>query len=244
MIRRQPSRYQGNNPRSQSSPATQQPQDWRPIPDPTELTQKLVSEAIIGFREVVETRLNAMDRATDLVADRLDNVKGDIQTQRTQLLETFGEKLVALERIIRSDIDNVRQVNIERFLAVDREFKQRDDRGVHTEEERRRSLDAAFAAAKEAAAELQKANTQAIAKSEVNAKETVAALSILMTTKFQVVENIVNEHQRRLDRGEAGDEATTMGRTEQRLNVGQVLQAMSVVIAAIALAIGLALGLR
>ena len=43
----------------------------RPAGDPTDRTTQFGDRAIAGFREVVETRLTAIDRATELVAKDL-----------------------------------------------------------------------------------------------------------------------------------------------------------------------------
>jgi len=43
-----------------------------PIPDPTRLTTQLVDRAIAAFREVMETRLAAMDKAIILGAERVE----------------------------------------------------------------------------------------------------------------------------------------------------------------------------
>lgn len=206
-----------------------------PIPDPTRLTTQLVDRALAAFREVVETRLAAMDKATALVASELDKINDDSLGVHSHMVEDRDRQLAALREFLMERIDKVSEVSHERFAAVDTQFRDRDIRTAQAEVERQKSLDAALAAAKEAVSEQNKANSQAIAKSELATEKRMDGLVALLTTSARATDDKIVDLKARLDRGEAGNQATAVSRTERRLDLGQALLAGSVLIAGLGL---------
>jgi hypothetical protein len=170
--------------------------DSRPIPDPTELTNaafermtEQVRRDLSGLRELIETRLDSMDKATELLAATLNHVPTetdkavaalkDLLSARIDGMDTatklladrldripddMDQAIAAMREILTGDIRHVEAVADERFKAIDGTF------GSNA-----LALTAALAAQKEAAAEQNKSNTLAITKSEAATKETVAA---------------------------------------------------------------------
>jgi hypothetical protein len=201
-----------------------------PIPDPTRLTTQLVDRALAAFREVVETRLGAMDRATKLIADNVDRVAGLVAEQQEHLHHDIDRQLAAQREYLLAQIENVASVGQERFSAVATQFAERDTRIGQAEVERQKSLDAALAAAKEAVSEQNKANSQAIAKSEVATQKQIDALVALMTTSNKSLDEKIVDLRTRLDQGEG----RTGGHQDSTKNlvtiVGLVLTAVTVLV--------------
>jgi hypothetical protein len=264
--------------------------------DPTLLTTQLVDRAVSAFREVMETRLTGMDRATELVAQALQSFRAEVdadkQRQRevttaeiaaladllgaridamdkaTELLaatvgrvpsdtdkavgalrELLGARIDgmdmatellavnvravptdidkaarALREILQGEIKNVQDVAIEKFLAIDGTFSSNA-----------LALTAALAAQKEAAAEQNKSNTLAITKSEVATKEKIDSNALQTATSLKSLADRLDDLKERVDRGEGQEHGQATGRTEQRLNVGQVIAALSVLVAVVSI---------
>jgi hypothetical protein len=124
----------------------------RPVPDPTALTNELVTRAISSLRDVIETRIDAIDaRVNNSVATITKHT--DIAVE--QSITLTEEKIKALTEAVTV----FKQTVNERFQLGD----------VQTEKAARdvkSAVDAAFAAAKEAVGEQNKSNALSIAKSE------------------------------------------------------------------------------
>jgi hypothetical protein len=196
-----------------------------PTPDPTILTREAVDRAIASYREVVEARLGAMDQATKLVASDLVKIEQASEKDHERAEAASAKAMHAEREFILSQIKIVADVANERFAAIEGTFASNA-----------LALAAALAAQKEAAAETNKANTLAIGKSEQATKETISSNALLSTTAIDDLRRQINALASRLDRGESAGEASQTVRTqtkaEERLNIGQVMIAISILIAA------------
>jgi hypothetical protein len=203
-------------------------EDIVPRPDPTRLTTQLVDRAIFAFREVFEVRLTEMDKAIVLAADNISKLPDDATTKCDKLRLDVDSQIQALREFIMSQIDNIRDVTTEKFDAVNARFVERDVRTEQAAVESRISLDAALAAAKEAVAEQNKANAQAIGKSETATQKQIDAMVQLMTTSNRSLDDKIADIKSRLDRGEGRDTGTADARTDKRSDVGTIIQAIAV----------------
>ena len=104
-------------------------QDWRPVPDPTLLTTQQLLREMASLRELVFTRLDGMDRATELLSETVNRTPTVIQTE----------------------IKHVRELENERFAGVAQQFQERDTRSEQAGKAAKDALDAALAAAAKAA---------------------------------------------------------------------------------------------
>jgi hypothetical protein len=134
----------------------------RPVPDPTELTDRAIArlersltQYVDGRFAVIEARLDGVDDATKL---RLSTVDG------------LHEEIV--DRIDGA-IGKLQAVFDERFKSVDQRFAERDTRSERESRDNKVAVDAAFAAQKEAAAKQDEGNAKAIDKSERATAETI-----------------------------------------------------------------------
>lgn len=166
-----------------------------PVPDPSLLTTEQLRRELSGLREILETRLAAMDRATDLIAMELARVP----SHNDRELASQREYIISL-------IDTVRSVSAEKFAGIDTRFLERDERTAQAAQESRISLDAALAAAKEAVSEQNKANALAIGKSELATKEKLDALERLMVASTTALADKISGVIERVGRIEARGE--------------------------------------
>jgi hypothetical protein len=220
---------------------------WTPVPDPTRLTTDAVNLAttqmrreLATLREILEARLNAMDKAIQVAADELAKGPGRSETARLDLRSDFARQMTAEREFILSQIENVSAVAVEKFEAVNTRFLERDTRTEQAAQESRISLDAALAAAKEAVSEQNKANAQAIQKSEVATQKQIDAMVTLMRTSNDSLVDKIDDIKTRLDRGDTGgygqgvNNARVEYRDETRTHaatVGQWIAAASAFIA-------------
>lgn len=239
-----------------------------PVPDPTKLTTDAVNAAtdqwrreLDGLREIIETRLGGIDRATELAAVELVKLTNQLRDemeralvserrvfetrlsamdQATKLLATNVDKVPFsiveaagnLERYILSRIDEVSNVSDEKFAAIDGIFASNA-----------LALTAALAAQKEAAAETNKSGTLAILKSEqatketigANAAQTVAGMSAQAAAHQDLKERVV-----RLEAGGVGrTQAVSEAKIDQRAAAGSSMAILMAVMTATAILIAL-----
>jgi hypothetical protein len=213
------------------------PDDIVPRPDPTRLTTQLVDRAISAFREVFEVRLAEMDKAIVLAAESIGKLPEDATIKCDRLRIDLDGQMLALREFIMSQIGNTRDVTAEKFDAVNARFVERDVRTEQTAMESRISLDAALAAAKEAVAEQNKANAQAIGKSETATQKQIDAMVQLMTTSNNSLEDKISDIKSRLDRGEGRDTGSANASTDRRSDIGAIIAAIAVVVTIIGLII-------
>src|SRR6202034_938167 len=96
--------------------------DWLPRPDPTTLTTAQLLRELGALRELVFTRLDAMDKATALLSETVNLTPTVIQTEVRHALElTDG-----------------------RFAGIGRQFEERDTRTEQAAKASKEALDAAL----------------------------------------------------------------------------------------------------
>jgi len=123
------------------------PRGSTPVPDPTILTTQQLYREIAASREIIEanigkieTRLDAMDTATEL---------NKVATDKIPTL--ICEKVAALEKL-----------NNEKFASIETQFRERDTRSDKIAELGQKALEAALSAAKEAVGKTEVAFTKQI----------------------------------------------------------------------------------
>jgi hypothetical protein len=178
-----------------------------PVPDPTRLTTDAVAaatrewaERLASQRELFEARLTAMDRATELVAERIQEAMALVTTQLRHLTDDRRTELGGLKDLIGERIDGIDRAsrllaaNVDKFPSeLDRSttamreiFTSELSRAEQVTDRRFAAIDgtfasnalaltAALAAQKEAAAETNKSNTLAIDRANAATKETILA---------------------------------------------------------------------
>jgi hypothetical protein len=145
-----------------------QAQPTVPIPDPTVRTIEQLQREIAGVKEqvvtlitgskdVIETRLNAMDRAIVLLQ-------------------------VQADKAIDNAVGHLQRVHEEKFSSIETQFIERDTRTEQTSRDSKVAVDAALQAAKEAVGEQNKSNSLAIAKSEASVTKQIDQIVMLISS--------------------------------------------------------------
>jgi hypothetical protein len=118
--------------------------DTFPRPDPTVLTTDQLRREIAALREIIETRMQGMDRATQLLQATTNRIPSDVDTK----------------------VDHLKTLHEEKFHSIEIQFHERDVRAEQTSRDTKTAVDAALQAAKEAVGAQTQASDRAIAKSE------------------------------------------------------------------------------
>ncbi len=116
------------------------PHGSTPVPDPTVLTTQQLTIGLAALREILETRLDAMDVATELNKAATDKIPC----------------------FIKDAIGNLQSLSDEKFSKVEGQFKERDVRADKIAELGQKALEAALSAAKEAVGKTELAFTKQI----------------------------------------------------------------------------------
>lgn len=168
----------------------------RPVPDPTELTDKAIAKATASLTDYVDgkfallsERINGADSATNLRLQTID----------------------AIPTLIDKEVKALQDLHDEKFKSVAQQFVERDTRQEREARDNKVAVDAAFAAQKEAAAKQDEANQKAIDKSEIATNEKINKLEQLVTVKTDAIDGKIEDVKARVV-----DVATTANGTIQR----------------------------
>lgn len=179
--------------------------DLVPRPDPTTLTTQLVDRALAAFREVMETRLAALDEATRLAAEKVDEIPVRAAAQR-DILRLDLERLIKAERELQvHDLAALDRIMLEKFDGIDKRFL-----------ESKEALAAALAAQKEAVAAQNESNAEAIRKSEAATQKQIDEVKVGVGASVRALDDKIADLKSRLDRGEGETRGTEFYRKGER----------------------------
>jgi septation ring formation regulator EzrA len=173
-----------------------------PVPDPTVLTTHAIETAVAGLRdvvdvkiqagrEVIETRLAALDTATELLQRIADTLPQRIKDEVAHLRELREEAFHSLMQNLET-----------RFVGVQTQFIERDKRTEQLSVADKTAIAAALQAQKEAAAAINESNTVAINKMETNFAKLIEQGQQLLQTVSLNTDEKINDLKGRIDRGE------------------------------------------
>ena len=152
-----------------------------PIPDPTTLTNQLVERATSALREILETRLDASDKAVaeltrmtetrvaaavtqvkELYAEKFRLVESAIETNRMAIIDRFE----LLDKQMIKAATDVKSADDERFRSIAERFEVLDKQTIKAAADVKSAVDAAFAAAASGVSQQNQANFLASQKQE------------------------------------------------------------------------------
>ncbi len=235
---------------------------WQPVPDPTKLTTEQLRRELATLREILETRLHGMDRATELanaqgavLRDQIEHTRDRLREETAadigQLRELLEARFDGMDRAIRLNAEIIDRVPAERdialkhledlhgekFASIALQFAERDVRSEQATEGAKQALDAALLAQKELVAQQNEANSAAAAKAEASFTKQIDQIGTIIQTLEKALDARITELKERIDRGEGSSAGAAGSRSERRLDTGQVLTTLSVLAAVIGLLI-------
>jgi len=161
------------------------------LPQPDKLTTDYVDKAMLSLEGKLQTRFEAMDKATEIVHQDLVRVP------------TLLDRAIAnLREYLEAKIGHLEAVSDEKFDGISNQFTERDKRTDQLTVAAQTAVAAAFAAQKEAVAEQNKSNSLAINKSENATAESIKQLQTLFQAASASLSDRINDVKSRLDRGE------------------------------------------
>lgn len=198
-----------------SSPISGDRQDLKPVPDPTLLTTQQLLRENLWLREVIETRLDGMDKAIQL-----------LQAASDKFPERIDEKISALQG-----------VQDERFRSIDKQFVERDVRTEQNATQTKVAVDAALQAAEKAVGKQQEAFSLATDKQEASVTKQIDAIVKLIETNFNALLIQLNDQKERITRIESKGEGVQVAQTTHQTSVRDIVGIIAVILSAIAIAI-------
>jgi len=189
------------------------------VPGAPFLTTEELRRDVSALREILQARLDGMDRAAVVLSETVNRTPTEIQTQIAHLKELHDEKFRSIEA-----------QSGEKFSSVELQFKERDERSAQLAKSSADALEAALKAAKELGVAQTEANVQANAKTEVAFAQQLKAV----TDKIEVING-------RLDRGEGNASGASAARDAIGVNVNTVIQALALLVSVIVVVIFLAI---
>jgi hypothetical protein len=157
--------------------------DSRPVPDPTVLTTKQLNREIATVREIIETRLNAMDLANGLHREANERTPDLIKSEIKAIADLSNEKF----RSVQIKFDE----REEKFRSIQTQFLERDTRSEQSSRDGKIAIDAALQAAKEAVGEQNKSSALAIAKSEAATTKQIDQIIVLINTTTKSLNDLL-----------------------------------------------------
>lgn len=203
-----------------------------PVPDPTVLTtqqllreiatsREVVEVMIAGIKSTIETRLNAMDKAIELLHE-----------SNSQLPKQLTREVIQL-----------RQLHDEKFKSIATQFAERDTRTEQTSRDSKVAVDAALQAAKEAVGEQNNSNALAISKSEATFTKQIDQIGVLVSTMGKGFDDKIDDMKSRLQTIEAVKQGITEQRQTSNDSWGYIIGVGGLIIAGAAIVVSIIIAL-
>jgi hypothetical protein len=171
--------------------------------------QRQLDQRVTAVFDQITARIDGIDRATALLSETVNRTPTQIQTE----------------------ISHVRQLMDEQFKSVTLQFIERDVRTGQAATASAQALAAALQAAKEAVFEQAQAAAKASDKTELSTSKQIDLIQTQIKALGDTFGDRLSELKERIDRGEGSDAGASGSRTEQRLNVSQVVAVVAVLVA-------------
>ena len=146
-------------------------EDLRQIQDPTLLTTQQILREVFSARELIETRISAMDKAIELLQHVSDKSQNILEVAAT--------------------VAHLQELHAEKFRNIGTQFLERDTRAEQTSRDSKVAIDAALQAAKDAVGEQNKSSALAIAKSEAGTTKQIDQIIVLINTTTKYLNDLL-----------------------------------------------------
>lgn len=189
--------------------AADDPRDNR-VPGMPYLTTEELRRDVSALREILQARLDGMDRATALLSETVNRTPTQIQTEIAHVRELMQEKLASIGGQAQ-----------EKFDSIALQFAERDVRTNQAATASAQALAAALQAAKEAVFEQAQAAAKAAEKTELSFSKQIDQIQLQITTVADGLGDKIDDLKGRIDRGEGSQVGAAETRTEQRDTGGE-----------------------
>ncbi len=202
--------------------------DSRPVPDPTVLTDQLVTKATQGLREILETRIKGIEAQLDLIQIDIRNRPIDIERSISHLEALHDQKFATVA---------------EQFAGVQKQFGERDARAREAALANTTAVNAALQAQKEAAGESAKSFSLSIDKSERATLEQITQQRSQIQSSTTNLDGKIDDLKERVTRIEGAAVGIVAAKTEtvqthtiSTQNLGLMIGVAGFLVAIVALA--------
>jgi hypothetical protein len=192
----------------------QSPSGQWPLPEVIAWRQS-IEERLKSLRELIDARIGAMDKATELLADDLHRVPTILDREIATLERLFDEKTKSLQI----------------------KLKERDDQAQQDKATAAAAVKIALDNLRELIALQNSSNAAAIAKSELSTASDLIALDKIINATKDGLSAEINNVKQRLDRGEGAVHGQKELRQEDHLATGSIVGITGAVVALLALVI-------
>lgn len=182
-----------------------------PVPDPTALTTEQLNRAIAALRDLIETRLGAMDKAID-IAHR--------SAEQSSMF-------------VRGEVAQLERLHDAKFAAIAQAFTDRDRHMVEAASDNKIAMQAALKAAKELSDEQNRSSEAAAAKSEAATTKQIDALGSVIQAGTHTVDGKIGDIKDRLTIIE-GKALGTGGSVTMTISIASVIIASVATLASVA----------
>lgn len=135
------------------------------MPDPTTLTTQQLWREVSSLKELVFTRLDAIEKAILIAHEDLVRVPTEVQRAVSTLKDLHEEKLSSITHLMN-----------ERCRNIDHQLAEKEAQRLQASHDNKIAIDTALAAAKESSGEQIKTQAMAIVKNETAAFKQIEAL--------------------------------------------------------------------
>jgi hypothetical protein len=192
------------------------------VPGAPYLTTEELRRDVSALREILQARLDGMDRATVVLSETVNRTPTAIETAISHLKELHDERFRSTEHVSQARLDGIEQ-----------QFAERDVRTEQAAIATDSALKAALQAAKEAVFESSQAAKEAAAKVEQSFIKQIDQIGLRIDTVVQGFDARLTEIKERIDRGEGSTSGASETRSEHRLNVNTVIQVLALLATAV-----------
>ena len=207
-----------------------------------------VAAAILALKEQIATRIDAIDRASVVLAETLNRVPTLLEREVVRLGDVIDEKFASISALmierdrladikfksVESEFGYHNKLNDEKFFSIQRQFEERDVRTDQDKQAATTAVNAALQAQKEAAGAQNIANAAAIYKSETGFTREIEGLKEANTTTKDALSAQINNVNSRMDRGEGAVNGSGERKRELGLTIGSTMAIIGGVVSVLA----------
>lgn len=176
-----------------------------------------MEDKVLALRDLITTRLDAMDRAATVFAENLNRVPTLLDRETARLTALFEEKTNNIRASISGRDDQARQDKVTAASTVD----------------------LALASLKELIASQNASNALAIAKAESATANDLVSLNAIIGTTKDGLNSEINNLKQRLDRGEGMSRGQKELRQEDHMATGSIAAMITGIVGVLALVLAL-----